>query len=223
MVKPGKPLKIIYDVDLIREEISVRDSFVYASQEEKLIVAQTEPRFTEEDLSRNVVITYIDRIDEKPVRLGFEGTILEIFNGFKLENGMTTDAILIKPLGTPCPYNLRRYVRIQVPSSVNVRFYIKDENVSLVDLSVGGACFTYSGALHFSEGDMVRSTLMTNSGSFYFDSKIIRLDKPDPERPSLYWVSSEFVNTPPHIKRALTTIIFEMEKILKWIREGEGG
>ncbi|MCX7857611.1 MAG: PilZ domain-containing protein [Deltaproteobacteria bacterium] len=216
MIGPGKSVKIVYDLDIVKEEIILRNSFVYDVKGDKIIVSQTDPAFTEDDIGRFVIVTYVEREKKKFLRFGLDAEVVEIRKDVKFENGITKEAVVIRQLNKPSPYNLRRYARIQVPSSINIKFYVNDENVPLLDLSIGGACFSYHKVPLFSEGDKLKSTIITETRSFDLETKIVRLDRLSFPGKDIYRVSSEFFNTPAHVKRALTTILFEIEKVLRW-------
>ncbi|MDW8003094.1 MAG: PilZ domain-containing protein, partial [Deltaproteobacteria bacterium] len=179
MIGPGKPVKIVYDVDLIREEIRVRNSFVHDVTEDGILVSQTDPPFTSKDLGRFVIVTFVEK--NQP-RIGFQGRVKEIRKRVKFEDGAIADLVFIEQLSEPFPYNLRRYVRIQIPSYMNIKFYLNGEVVPLIDLSVGGASFAYQKIPEFSEGDILKARIITSTRSLDLETKIVRIEEKDFER-----------------------------------------
>ncbi|MCS7281165.1 MAG: PilZ domain-containing protein [Desulfobacterota bacterium] len=215
MLGPGRPVKIVYDVDIIREEIYVRNSFTHEIEGNSILVFQTDPPFTPKDIGKFVIVTYLEKKEKDHPRFGFTGQLREIRKSVKFENGATADLILIEKLSDPFPYNLRRYVRVQIPSYVNIRFYLNGEMIPLIDLSVGGASFVYNKIPGFSEGEVLKARIVTPVRSIDLETKILRIEDRDFGRQKVFHISSEFVNTPAHVKNTLTTILFEVEKALR--------
>lgn len=211
---PGRKVTLVLDEDLLREEVVVRNSIVYDVDGDSLFIAQTEPRLTKKDLGREIILTYVEKIGERKGRFAIKTKVEGFIEGYPLSDGRQVEAISLRVKGRPFEYNLRRFHRVQVTSRCNLRFYIGEEEFPLVDLSVGGCSFLSKRIPSFFEGERVNVSLSREDEKMELEGNVLRIVPRDSShRGVIYQISLEFSGLPPDLRRSLTRLIYELEKL----------
>jgi hypothetical protein len=111
-IKPGLPVKIVLDVDHIREKSDVRNSIIFDINENMLIMAQTEPLILKSSINKTVLLTYLARENRNVVRYGFDADIFDLIMDYELSVDNKTKAIILIKKTDPVQHNLRFFFRI---------------------------------------------------------------------------------------------------------------
>lgn len=210
---PGRHVTLVLDTDLLKEEIVVRNSIIYDVIGDKVIVSQTEPQIPLRDLGRIILLTYVEKVGEKKRRLAVKSRIEEFIRDYVLSKENKVGAILLRALGEPFEYNLRRFFRVLVPSRSNIRLLVGEEEFSLLDISVGGCSILTKKVSGLPEGKKIKISLFRDHERVDLKANILRfVPLGSQEKGLTYQVCLEFVEVSPQLKRYLTSLVHELEK-----------
>jgi hypothetical protein len=212
-IRPGIGTRIVTDIDVTKERISVKDSTVYDVQEPVIILAQTDPPVLKSMLHKEVIVTYLAKGKGDPVRLGFTAELAE-FIDYNLNSGRQVKALLVRRTGPEKPYNTRMSYRVSPTGRSNVSMSVLGNKVNIIDISLGGAKFTYSDPLVLRLDDIVKTALEIDGRVHTLEARIVRTWQGHYEgaRGDLWFASAEFVNMSKTVEYALSPKIRDIER-----------
>ena len=103
VVRPGLNIKVVTDIDPVKETSRVRSSTVYEVDGDRLIIAQTAPPIADRD--DEIVVTYLNDKEEDG-RLGFPARITDSVT-LTLAGGQQVEALVAIRKGEPYPFTMR--------------------------------------------------------------------------------------------------------------------
>ncbi len=139
MIKPGLPLSLVVNTNIIREINDIRASTLHEISGGKLILAQTDPPLLPHHLNQSIIISFLTEENKNLVRYGFHAQIVEFDNEYRLSQSQTVPAIIVLQKSVPERYNLRMFYRIYPSGDFGLRLYINDQPMGIIDISIGGA------------------------------------------------------------------------------------
>jgi hypothetical protein len=213
-IGPGASVQLVVEVDPRTERISVRNSTVYDSDGERLVLAQTEPAIKDSMLHKEVTVTYLGEEKDGPVRYGFPAVITGFTDYYDLMSGREKGAVAVRKRSDPVPYDPRRYYRVVPTSRSGLDVSVHAKRVNIIDISLGGMRFTYDAEDLDLYADSVVEVRLDIGGIIRrIDATILRTWKGKDKglQEDLSFAAAEFVNL---------TRIFDQELSLK-IREIE--
>ena len=217
-IRPGQSIKIVFNIDHIRETTDVRNSFVYDVVEDRLIIAQTYPPILKSKIGRAVIVTYLATGTTNPARFGLDATILELRSDYALSTGNTTRAAALLRKSDPVEYNLRFFYRVEPPSNVGLDMYVYRKRVNIIDISIGGVKISHDKALRFEPKKIMPVSLSIDGEPFEVNAIVSRTWQPQELRmiKSLEFAALEFADTSRHFKDILGKKIFEIQRELRY-------
>jgi len=84
----------------------------------------------------------------------------DLIPDYTISSGQTAEALVIKKLNDLEPIDFRMYFRVSPPSETDLRLFLKEEKVNLLDISIGGAKFICSKNYFFRPRDPVKFKLL---------------------------------------------------------------
>jgi hypothetical protein len=211
-LRPGLSTRIVTDVDVTKERILVKGSIVYDVQEPTVILAQTDPPILKSMLHRDVIVTYLTKEKDDEVRYGFTAELVE-FIDYSLSSGQEVKALVVKRTGPEKPYSIRMSYRVAPTGRSNMIMSVYANKVNIIDISVGGAKFTYAASLTLKADEIVQVGLEIDGRDYTLEARILRAWQGDSQGASshLWFASAEFVNTSKTMEQVLSRKIREIE------------
>jgi hypothetical protein len=216
-IKPGQSIRIVLNIDHIKEITDVRSSTIFDVVEKKLIIAQTYPPILKSKVGKAVIVTYLAKGKDGLVRYGFDATILGLISNYELSAGNATRAAVLLRKSEPVEYNLRFFFRVEPPSTSGLALSVYRKPVNILDISIGGAKISHDRSLKLEAGKIVTISLSIDGEDFEVNASVIRTWAPEEARMvrSLEFVALGFVDTNMHLKNVLGRKLFEIQRELR--------
>ncbi len=212
-IRPGLSVRIVTDIDVMKERILVKGSTVYDMQEPAIILAQTDPPILKSMLHKEVIVTYLIKEKDNAVRHGFTAELVE-FIDYSLSSGQQVKALVARRTGPEKPYSVRMSYRVGPTGRSNITMSVFANRVNIIDISLGGAKFTYSKPLVLKSDEIVSIGLEIGGKVYTLEAHILRTWQGDHEgaRRDLWFASAEFVNISKTTEQALLRKIHDIER-----------
>jgi PilZ domain len=212
-IKPGLNVRIVTDVDLARERISVKASTVYDVKGQTAILAQTDPPILKSMLNKEITITYLVRKNDAMVRYGFLAKIVE-FIDYSLEAGKMVKALEVDGITEAQPYNIRMSYRVTPTVQDGLTMAINGTPINVLDFSLGGAKLSCDRSVKLKMDSVVSSSIEMGGRTYSVKARVIRSWDGQSEgfSQNLRFASIEFVNMDRTIEQALSQKIQDIER-----------
>jgi hypothetical protein len=169
----GFDVRIATETDARGEQIPAKSSVVYDAQGETAILAQTYPPIPESMRSKNIIVTFLVRKDGVVARHGFSARIVE-FIDYSLSSGERVKAVKVERIGEPEPYCVRMCYRVHPTSTSGLSMAIAGTEVSVVDISLGGAKICYDESLRLERDTLVKASIGVDGKIFAIEAHLLR-------------------------------------------------
>jgi c-di-GMP-binding flagellar brake protein YcgR len=212
-IEPGLSTRIVTDIDVMKERVLVKGSTVHDVREPVIILAQTDPPILKSMLHREVIVTYLVKENGETVRRGFTAELVE-FIDYNLNSGQQVKALVVKRTGPEKPYNIRMAYRVSATGRSSISMSVFENEVNIIDISLGGAKITYRKPLDLKPDEIVRINLKIEGKVYTLEARILRTWEGDCEgaRRDLWFASAEFVNMSKTVEYALSRKIHDIER-----------
>ena len=212
-IKPGLNIRIVTEIDVTLERISVKASVIYEVKGQKLIVAQTDPPILKSKLQTETVITYLVKEKNKTRRYGCPARIAE-FIDYVLSSGEPVQAVVMDRAGEPQPHNIRMFYRVALTGRSGISMTIYGTPVNVLDISLGGAKISYEKSLVLGQDSIVKASVEMNGRTYGLEGLVLRTWEGDREsmRGDLRFASVEFTNMSNVVELALLQKIRDIER-----------
>jgi c-di-GMP-binding flagellar brake protein YcgR len=216
-IRPGLSIRIVVDINHIKETTDVRNSIIFDIVEKKLIVAQTDPQILKNKINNTISVTYLAKEDREAVRYGFDATVVDIVKDYELSANNRTQAVILLKKSNPVEYNLRFFFRAQPPANSGISMSIHEKPVNILDISIGGAKISHNRELKLESGQTLELKLSIDGAPFNINATVVRTWRPREERmvKSLEFVALEFINTNMQFKNMLGKKIISIQRELR--------
>jgi len=141
-IRPDLNVRIVVEEDHRGHRINARNSVIYSVDGETLILGQTEPSIESSMLDKEVVVTYLEKVDDKQVRYGFSALVTELVDRYELGPKRHVPAVMARKCAEEKPYDMRMCYRVGPSSKSGLEAAIYDEKVNVIDISLGGVKFS---------------------------------------------------------------------------------
>lgn len=217
-IRPGLNINIVVNVDHMRETIDVGNSIVHEVRADVVIAAQTDPPISRTRLGQEVFVTFLDRSGGGSRRMGFPAVIAGFFSDYELNPSVKVQALALREAGEVDEYNLRMFFRLEPPGRSGLTISIRGKPVNLIDVSIGGARFSYERAYPLNPGDDVTLTIAMDTTPFSVKGRILRVWEPENERirKAIAMASVQFVDMEAQVKNILARKIRDIERELRY-------
>ncbi|MEE9911535.1 MAG: PilZ domain-containing protein [Deltaproteobacteria bacterium] len=215
-LKAGMPLDIIFENEVNRPKAHYMKAVVYDFDNHAVTISQTSPALNKHFLNRRLLITFLVTIENRILRFGFAGLLADLISDYSMSSGTTVEALRIKKLAAPEPTDFRMYFRVRPPANSDLILFLEEQKVSLLDISIGGAKFTYPKRYTFQPGENVKFKLIINEDFFSIDGVIRNVREPylTATNKNVQYVSVEFRHDDKKMETALGKAILEIERSL---------
>lgn len=217
-IKPGLTVNIIINIDYRKEIVETKNSIIHDIIENKIIVDQPNPAISRTHIGEDIFVTYLEKDQGKFTRYGFLAKIIDFIKDYELASQQTTQAIELRKLGRPEPYNLRMFYRLEPPGNCGIDIFVNGNRVTIMDISIGGASFSHNKTHHFKDKEEIKIVLVVGERIYQIESRVVRIHEPENERvkKSLEFVSIQFINLDGHIKNDLGRKIRDIEREIRY-------
>lgn len=223
-IKPGFNVDIVVDLDWGRESIDVRRATVYDIAKDQILLSQTTPPLRQSFLGKRLQITYIARGDRGPERYGVMARVKEFLKNYRLSEEVSVPALSAHMEDGYQEINLRMYYRIEPTSASGIYLSLWKEQLSLIDISIGGAKFSYKKITgspprerSLKAGEIHKFRLDLDREAFDIDAKVIRTIKVEGRmEKELEIAAIQFVSPKKKIKEILARKIRSLERDFRY-------
>ena len=220
-LKPGLPISLIVNTNLIREINDIRTSIIYNIMGKKFIIAQTDPAISTVQQNDTITVSFLTDEKDNPARYGFQVKIVDFIKEYQLPSSQTVPAIEVLQKTALEYYNLRMFYRIQPPSDFGLLMSIFEQPVNIIDISLGGAIVGASSGpdpgFNLETGNILKITLTIDEQDYGLEALIKRIFFPEDKKWSrdLRFVALEFCSRPPELDRAIGEKILSIQRELR--------
>ena len=213
-IRPGLSVRIVTEMDVAKEQVSVKTSIVHDVKGESIILAQSEPPILKSMLHKDIFVTYLVREGNEMKRNGIPARI-DDFIDYNLASGRTTKAILATTTGEVRPYNIRMFYRVSPTANSGLALKVYGAPLNVLDISLGGAKVSHEKkALRLDPRAVVQVSVEMNLRTYTLEARILRTWDGTSEGfgSHLRFASMEFVNMDKRVEHALSQKIFSIER-----------
>ncbi len=213
-IRPGLGADIVVGIDYSNDVIDIRGSIIYDVLGKRIIMANTNPPFKENNIGRKIKVTYLRKETEGPLRYGFDGKIVDIIENYELASLKTVSAFVVERLNNPDKTNIRMFFRVGPRENSGICLFLEGEKMNIIDISVGGAKVTHFGNKSLKNGEKVKGTLSLDKENFDIEAKILRVWQTERLHnvAILEFVTLQFLNIDSNAKDILAGKIREIER-----------
>ena len=133
---------------------------------------------------------------------------------YELSSSGRVQALALRAAGDADEYNLRMFFRLEPPGSCGLRISIHGKPVNLIDVSIGGARFSYERSYSLNTGDDVVLTILMDTAAYAVNGRILRVWEPENDRirKSIAMASVQFIDMKAQVKNDLARKIRDMRE-----------
>jgi sulfur relay (sulfurtransferase) DsrC/TusE family protein len=220
LIKPGISLSLVVSTNDIRKTNDIRGSTLHDISGGKLILTQTDPPLLSTQLNQSIIISFLTKEREKPVRYGFHAQVIEFINEFRLSSFQTAPVIVVLQKSVPEHFNLRMFYRIHPSGDFGLQLFMNDQLMGIVDISIGGALIgatlSQNRECKFMIGKIIKITLVLDEVPFNIKAQIKRISFPDNQKwsPELVFIALQFCDPHPELDQSLGRKILNLKRKL---------
>ena len=153
--------------------IDVRDAVIYDTNDDGLVLSQTNPELSPEAIGKRIAVTSIRHKDN--VRLGAFGKIHKIVNDFLITEKNVVSAVYINEFTQLKQFNLRWAYRVRPFKGQDINlFTTKKDKLEIIDFSSLGIKFSHEHVQPFTPDQEIRLLLQIPDKMFSLSGRIVR-------------------------------------------------
>ncbi len=218
VLRPGQQADLVVDVDENAESIDVRQSLIYDIVGEEVTLAQTARPLSRHDVRKKVVITILSRRDDRPVRYAVPARVSELLNDYRLASNKSVVAVTMDIVGDYYEYNLRMHYRIRPDLNSGLEMMVQGSQVSIFDISIGGAKVLANDNFSWNSGTITGGTLKIDGKRHEIRIRVLRTWEQSASRSSrrsdsLFFATMRFLSMNREAERHLAQKVREIERI----------
>jgi hypothetical protein len=213
-LKVGTRVDIVFEKEIMKSHAHYMKALVYDFEKNKIIISQTSPALNRRFLNRRIMVTFLLSIERRVLRFGFPARLIDIVTDYQIASGKNVEALIVEQYKDPEPVDFRMYFRVKPSSQSDINLFLKEEKVNLIDISLGGAKFTYPKTYLFRPADEVMFKLIIGRGIYNLDAKVHEVWSPDDNvvNRNLQFVSVEFHHLNKQLEASLGKVIIDTER-----------
>ena len=217
-IKPGLNTLIVTDLDLMRETVGVRNSIIYDLEGTTVTFAQTDPPVPKSLLHKEIIVTYLVREKDGPVRYGFPAKVTKFIDHYKLNSAQEVNAVAVSRRADPTPYSIRMFFRVEPSGKSSLRIEALQKEVNILDISLGGVRFSHEKTLALKTGGILALRVMIDVAAYEVEGRVLRTWKEEDEqqRREIRFASVGFRNMSKACEAALSRKIREIERQIRF-------
>lgn len=183
ILAPSRRLDLILDLDVLRDTNEVRSTLIYETVPGKrMIVSQTMPPILTSRVGQMIEATYLALSPEtgEQERYGFRTKVLRFIKDYRLNRRTSVQALALAwPLSEMRRTHARLLHRVEmIPEyglSLGVKGLAPEEEVTLLDISLGGILFCYKGYTELNQGRRLRIDLQGPALEIGLFARVVRV------------------------------------------------
>jgi PilZ domain len=162
------------------------------------------------------VVTFLVNIEGRILRFGFPARLMDLITDYQIASGNDVEALRINKYADPEPVDFRMYFRVRLPSQSGLSLFLREEKVNLLDISIGGAKFTYPKSYIFRPADLVKCVLVIGDAIFKVNAKVrsVVTSTTATANRNLQHVAVEFNHNDKKLEASLGKAILDIEREL---------
>ncbi len=190
-LKAGASVDIVFENEIMKSNAHYLKAVVYDYEKDLITISQTSPALNRTFLDRRILVTFLVHIERRVLRFGFPARLIDHITNYQI-------------------------FRVRIPSESDLSLFFKEEKVNLMDISIGGAQFTYPKRYLFQSGDLVTCTLIIGTAIFNVNAKVrsVRTSSAPAANKSLQYVAVEFNHDNKQMDAQLSKAILDIERDL---------
>ncbi len=216
-LKIGSRIDIVFENEIEKNNVHYMKAVVYDYESKDIIISQTSPPLNRRFINRRVLITFLANSKRRILRFGFAARLTDLLTNYELSyNNKNVEAIYLKQLEEPSQIDFRMHFRVKPPSQSIINLFFQENKVNLIDVSLGGAKFTYPKSHLFNYGDIVKFNLIIDSKTFEIDARVRSVSIPNEysTNKTIQYVSIKFEYNDKQISTLLGKAILSIERQL---------
>jgi len=213
-LKAGISLDIVFENEIMKSNAHYLKAVVYDYEDNLVTISQTTPALNRNFLDRRIMVTFLANIEGRVLRFGFPARLIDFIAAYEIASGNDVEALQVRKYAEPEPVDFRMYFRVRLPSQSDLSLFLKEEKVNLMDISIGGAKFTYPKNYIFRPADLIKCTLIIGTTIFNVNAKVRSVWTPGEEaaNKNLQYVSVEFNHDNRNLEASLSKAILDIER-----------
>jgi hypothetical protein len=215
LLKAGTSLDIVFESEIMKSDAHYMKATVYDYDNDKLTISQTTPALTRYFLDRKVIVTFLFNNGRKLLRFGFPARLVDLITDYKLVSQKEVDALVLKANSDPEPLDFRMYFRVKPGAQTALSLLLKEVKVNLIDISLGGAKFTYSKKDSFRPGDALKMDVIIGNTTYHLYARVHEAWTPAIDysvNRNIQYVSVAFSNLDKQLEVTLGRAIIDIER-----------
>ncbi|MEN6331705.1 MAG: PilZ domain-containing protein [Smithella sp.] len=213
-LKVGTGVDIVFENEINKRNAHYMKALVYDYKGSNVIISQTSPPLSRRFLNRRVAITFLAKADKRIARFGFMAQLVGLTTDYQISADRSVEALVFKQLEKLQRMDFRVFFRVKPPSYSNINLYFRGEKVNLIDISLGGAKFSYPATHLFRRGDTVNFELIIDYTAFEVEARVCNLSLPQESsaNKALQYVGVEFEGDNKRLEGVLGKAIIAIER-----------
>jgi len=213
-LKAGTSIDIVFENEIMKSNAHYLKAVVYDYEKDSITISQTSPALNRTFIDRRILVTFLVNIERRVLRFGFPARLIDHITNYQISSGNSVEALIIKRYAEPESVDFRLYFRVRVPSESDLSIFFKEEKVNLMDISIGGAKFTYPQRYIFRSGEEVQCTLIIGTTVFNMNAKVrsVRVPNEATANKNLQYVAVEFSHDNKQMDGQLSKAILDIER-----------
>ncbi|MEN6624305.1 MAG: PilZ domain-containing protein [Smithella sp.] len=216
-LKIGSRIDIVFANEIEKANAHYMKAVVYDYEsKDKIIISQTSPRLNRHFLNRKIIVTFLANYEKRILRFGFAAHLTDLLTNYELSSNKNVEALVIKQIEDPVLMDFRMHFRVKPPSQSNITLFFQEKKVNLIDISLGGAKFTYPKTYLFHSGEDITFKLTIDSTAFEIHARVRSVTIPNQlsTHKSIQHVSVKFDYENKHLNTLLSKAILSIERQL---------
>jgi len=211
IIRPGLNIRVVTDIDVTRETISVKASTIYEVANDRIIIAQIEPPIARPH--GEITITYLTRENGFLERRVFPAEVAALVD-YDVDEAHRVKAVVADKTGDPRPFSVRMFHRVEPTEESDIEMHVFQHRLKIQDISLRGAGFSHDRALSIETGQVIDICLEIGGVSYDLEARITRTWPTDDVRMrrEIACASAEFVNVSTSTQRALLRKLHQIER-----------
>jgi len=211
VLKPGLNIRVVTDIDITRETISVKVSTVYEVANDRIVIAQIEPPIAKPH--GQITITYLTRENGFLERRGFPAEVAALVD-YGVDEEHKVKAIVADKTGDPRPFSIRMFHRVEPTEESGIEMHVLQHQLKIQDISLRGAGFSHDRGLSVETGQVIDVCLEIGGLCYDLEARITRTWPSGDVRVirEIAYASAEFVNMSTSTQRALLRQLHQIER-----------
>jgi len=213
-LKVGTGVDIVFENEINKRNAHYMKALVYDYKGSNVIISQTSPPLSRRFLNRRVAVTFLAEAHKRLARFGFTAQLVGLTTDYQISADKSVEALVFKQLEKLHRLDFRMYFRVKPPSQSNINLFFQGDRVNLIDISLGGAKFSYPAAHLFRRGDTVNLEVIIDYAVFEVKARVCNLSLPHESsaNSALQYVGVEFEGDNKQMGGVLGKAILAIER-----------